>query len=264
MIGKPLLTAAAFACLVPAARGDAPNASTEASAILNSAATAVLADSLRTALLDAIPDPLYENHSRWGGQRLVTDRVKLHIHGLHIQAEAVRSLKNDGRWWKVKAAGIRLPDTLVVVLRDVRHGEDGGTTFTSFLAFDARVEYDQQNWAAGLRLFSGDADARMRVNLTLRCEATTKLEPNGTLIPDAVFRLRATEAKLSFDHFVLEHIAGVGGDLAKHIGDAALAAMEQWRPSLERNLLDRADAAIVKAADTKEERISVKKLLNGE
>ena len=90
-----------------------------------------------------------------------------------------------------------------------------------------------------------------------------KLEPNGTLLPDAVFRLRATEAKLGFDHFELEHVAGVGGDMAKVIGEAAQAAVEQWRPSLERNLLERADAAIVKAADTKEVRVSVMKLLKG-
>ena len=40
--------------------------------------------------------------------------------------------------------------------------------------------------------------------------------------------------------------------------------MEQWRPSLERNLLEKADAAIVKAGDTQEVRLSVEKLLKGE
>ena len=91
-----------------------------------------------------------------------------------------------------------------------------------------------------------------------------KLEPNGTLLPDAVFRLRATEAKLGFDHFQLEHVAGVGGELAKLIGEAVQAGLEEWRPSLERELLDKADAAIVKAADTKEMRLSVMKLLKGQ
>ena len=49
----------------------------------------------------------------------------------------------------------------------MRRGDDGRTTFTAFLAFDGRVEYDEENWERGLRLFSGSAAARMRVNLTL-------------------------------------------------------------------------------------------------
>ena len=264
MTWKPVLAAAAWACLVPAARAGAPGGGLAAAALAGSPSTSALADNLRAVLLDVMPDPLYQSDSHWGGQRLVTDRLKLHAHGLHVSVEAVKALKNDGRWWKVKATGVRLPDTLALELRDVRRGDDGRTTFTAFLAFDARVEYDQENWERGLRLFSGSAAARMRVNLTLRCEATMKLEPNGTLLPDAVFRLRATEAKLGFDHFELEHIAGVGGDLAKLIGEAAKAALEQWRPSLERNLLNKADAAVVKAADTKEVRVSVMKLLKAE
>ena len=261
MTWKPILAAAVLACLVPAARAGEPGA---AAALLTPSSTAGLADDLRSVLLDVMPDPLYQNDSHWGGQRLVADRVKFHVHGLHVDVEVIKALKNDGRWWKVKATGVRLPDTLVLELRDVQRGDDGKTTFTAFLAFDARVEYDEEDWERGLRLFSGSAEARMRVHLTLRCEATMKLEPNGTLLPDAVFRLRATEAKLGFDHFELEHIAGVGGDLAKLIGEAAEAALEKWRPSLERNLLERADAAIVKAADTKEVRLSVIKLLKAE
>ncbi len=248
MNGKLILAAAAWACLVPAARAEAP----------------ALADNLRAVLLDMMPDPLYQSDSHWGGQRMMTDRLKFHVHGLHVHIEAMQALKNDGRWWKVKATGIRLPETLTLDLRDVQRGDDGKTTFTAVLAFDARVQYDQENWERGLRLFSGSAEARLRVHLTLRCEATMKLEPNGALLPDAVFRLRATEAKLGFDHFELEHIAGVGGDLAKLIGEAAEAALEKWRPSLERKLLDRADAAVVKAADTKEVRVSVMKLLKAE
>src|SRR5207302_6261467 len=134
----------------------------------------------------------------------------------------------------------------------------------AFVAFEARVEYDHQNWDRGLRLYSGSVEARMRVTAALRCEATTKLEANGTLLPDAVFRLRVTDAHVGYDHFEVEHIAGVGGDLAELIGAAAKAGVEQWRPSLERRMLEKADAAIVKAGDTKEVRLSVLKLLKAE
>ncbi len=264
MTWKPALTAAALACLVGTARAAEPSVGLDPTALLTPDSAPALAGNLRSVLLDMMPDPLYANDSHWGGQREVTERIKFHVHGFHVSTEAVKAMRNDGRWWKVKATGIRLPDTLVLELRDVQHPEAGKTTFTAFLAFDMRVAYDEQDWERGLRLFSGSAEARLRVSLTLKCEAALKLEPNGTPLPDAVFRLRATDAKLGFDHFHLEHINGVGGDLAKLIGEAAQAMLEQWRPSLERDLLERADAAVVKAADTKEVRLSVMKLFRAE
>jgi hypothetical protein len=250
---QALAVTVAFGCLVPAARADATK--------LDLAATAGVADQLRAVLVEAMPDPLVEENSHWGGQRLVAHGLEWHGKGLHLRPEVEKTPRNDGRWWRVKASAVRLPDTLVVALRDVRTTAPGKTEFTAFVSFDARLEYDQQNWERGLRLYSGSAEARMRLNLTLYCEATTRLEPNGTLLPDAVFRLRVTQANLGYDHFEVDHVAGVGGDLAKIIGEAAKTGVEQWRPSLERNLLQKADAAIVKAGDTKEVRLSVLKLL---
>jgi hypothetical protein len=101
----------------------------------------------------------------------------------------------------------------------------------------------------------------MRVKLTLCCEATAKLEPGGSVLPDAVFRLRVLAADLRYDNFVTEHAAGVGGEAAKLLGEAVKDGIEQLHPSLERHLLEKADAALVKAGDTKEVRVSVMKLL---
>jgi hypothetical protein len=250
---RALAVTAAFGCLAPGARAGALK--------LDPSITAVVADNLRDILVEAMPDPLVEEHSHWGGQRLVVHGLEWHGKGLRLRLEVTKTLRNDGRWWRVKVSAVRPADTLTVALRDVRATAPGLTTFTAFVSLDARVEYDQQNWDRGLRVYSGSAEARMRLNLTLRCEATIKLEPNGTLLPDAVFRLRVAEANLGYDHFEVDHVAGVGGDLAKIIGEAAKAGVEQWRPSLERNLIQKADAAIVKAGDTKEVRVSVLKLL---
>ena len=262
---KPILAAAALACLAPSARAAEPKLDAHAAAaLLDPSSTAALAGDLRAALLEMAPDPLVEDDSHWGGQRLVADGIKWHGHGLHVRPEIVKAPKNDGRWWKVKAAAERLPDTLVVDLRDVSSAGSGVTTFTAFVSFDAVVDYEQQRWDRGVRLYAAGVEAKMRVNVALRCEATTRLEPNGTPLPDAVFRLRVTAANLGYDHFEVDHVAGVGGDLARLIGEAAKAGVEQWRPSLERNLLRKADAAIVKAGDTKEVRLSVLKLLKAE
>jgi hypothetical protein len=263
MTRQTLLATAALACLIQTARAGAPKLDAAAS-VLDPSSTSALANSLRMALLDVMPDPLVEDDSHWGGQRLVADGIEWHGHGLHFHPDLKRKLKNDGRWWKVKASGVALPETLVVDLRDVRRVEPGKTTFTAIVAFEARVEYDQQNWDRGIRLYSGSAEATLLAYASLRCEATTKLEANGTLLPDALFRLRVTEANVGYDHFKVTHIAGVGGDLAKLIGEAAKDAVDQWRPSLERRMLEKADAAIVKAGDTKEVRLSVVKLLKAE
>ena len=46
-------------------------------------------------------------------------------------------------------------------------------------------------------------------------------------------------------------------------GELVLETVKQARPDLERDLLNKANAAIVKAADTKEVRVSLDALLKG-
>src|SRR5262249_9379097 len=96
---------------------------------------------------------------------------------------------------------------------------------------------------------------------TLRCEVITKVERNGGLLPETVFRFRVLNSDAGYEHLVVEHIAGLGGEAAKLLGEAVHAGMKQWHPSLERRLLEKANAAIVKAGDTKEVRIGVSSLL---
>lgn len=219
-----------------------------------------LAGSLRGFLLKAMPSPLYEDMRHWGSQKPVRE-VKWRGKGVHVHPETIEVMKNDGRWWKVRVTADRLPDTLVFDLRDARQIEAGRMTFTAFLSFDTHVDYDKQTWHAGRRTYSGSIRARLRVKLTLHCEATARLDGSGGLLPDAVFRLRVLQAESGYDNFVVEHIAGLGGEAAKLLGDAARGSVKQWRPSMERDLLAKADAAIVKAGDTKEVRVSLSKLL---
>ena len=73
-------------------------------------------------------------------------------------------------------------------------------------------------------------------------------------------QLKVTKADLRYDNLKFEHIAGVGGEAAEMIGELAHTAVNQWRPSLERDLLEKANAAIVKAGENKEVRLSLTKL----
>src|ERR1700730_5359176 len=185
----------------------------KALAALSDNSTDALAGVLRRVLIESLPSPPYEDDRHWGGQK-------------EIQTLTGKTrLKNDGDWWKVKVTADNLPDTLILDLRDVRQPGPGRVLFTTFLSFDADVDYDKQEWKRGLRLYSGELRARMRVKLTLHCEATTRVEGEGKVLPDTVFRLRVVDADFKYDNLVVEHVSGIGGEAAKLLGDAAIGGM---------------------------------------
>jgi len=97
----------------------------------------------------------------------------------------------------------------------------------------------------------------------LSCIANTRVEKTALFIPDVVFRLRVVKANVMYDNRVVEHAYGVGGELAKLMGDAVKAGIREWKPELERNLLAKANAAIVKAGDTREIRLGLSGIVGG-
>jgi hypothetical protein len=219
-----------------------------------------LAGSLRGYLIRSLPDPLLEDNSHWGQKKKMPTGVKWTGKG-PLQPEIVKGEKNQGTWRRIRVTGNNLGDTLVFDIRDLRSPEAGRITFTVFTSFEARAEYQRQTWEAGIKVFDATARARFRVKLTLQCEATTRFEATSLFMPEAVFRLRVLDSNLQLENPVLEHVAGVGGEAARLFGEGVKKALHHWHPSLERNLLDKANAAIVKAGDTKEVRVSLAQLL---
>lgn len=211
---------------------------------LSGGSTDALAGAIRGYLVRSLPNPIYEAWPGWGATRK--------RHGKWVK---------NGHWKHIRVNVLTPADTLVFDLRDLQNPEPGRITFTVFLSFDVRGECEMQHWQAGIRLSSNRIRARCRLRAAMRCEATFRLEPGAALLPDAVFRFRVTHSDLHYDNFVTEHIAGLGGDLAGLLGDALRGGMKKWHPSLERDLLVHANAAIEKAADTKEVRISLQELL---
>ncbi|HKB39949.1 MAG TPA: hypothetical protein VKD72_26170 [Gemmataceae bacterium] len=222
--------------------------------------TDTLSATLRGLLVENIPPVLLEDNRHWGQQKLVTRGVEWKGKGQPLP-QAQKSYKNHGVWRRTKVTANNLRDTLAFDLRDVQRASADTITFMVHVAFDARVEYEQQNWRSGIRTYSGSVRARLRLKAALFCTMTTRLDRKDRLIPDVVFRSRVLRADLRYDNFVVEHVNGVGGDLAKLIGKAAQDVLHTFRPSLERKLLEKGNAAIVKAGDTKEVRISLTKLL---
>jgi hypothetical protein len=83
----------------------------------------------------------------------------------------------------------------------------------------------------------------------------------GTWLPDILVRVRLLRSEVGYDNMVVEHIAGVGGTGARLAGEALRGTLKQFHPSLERDLLARANAALVARADTREFRVAVGDLL---
>jgi hypothetical protein len=246
-LGLTLFAALALAPLALAADPPSPLS------LLTPTPRDALSGTLRGILIRSLPNPLYEASPGWGETRLVARGIVWH--GLHPEIQ--RSPKNHGTWQKVRFSADTPADTLILDLRNPQFPEPGRMTFDLFLACDAHVDYTHQQWENGHKLYDGSVRARLRVQVKLSCEATARLDAKGTVLPDAVFRLHVTKADLRYDNLVVEHVAGVGGELAKLIGDAFQGGLKQWRPSLEHEMLARADAAIVKAADTKEVRVNL-------
>jgi hypothetical protein len=204
------------------------------------------ADIVRGMLLNNLPSPLVESSPGWGRQ---------------VGSVVGHKMRNQGAWRKLHVSAMNPTQTLHVEARKLERGADGHTSFNLLVDFDAQVDFEQQIWERGLRLYSGKSQARAKVAVDLQCEVTTRAEVGHGAIPDLVFQLKVVKANLSYSGLDFVHIGAIGGDGADIIGHALVDTIKAVKPSLERDLLAKADAALVKAGNNKEFRISLGKLL---
>jgi hypothetical protein len=224
-----------------------------------------LAGTLRGLIVRHAPPVLYEDFDDWGETKSVARGIKWtegNLLPLPLKPHLMYKEKNHGTWKRVRITAENMKDTLVVDIRNVEQVAPGCKTFDLFVSFDAKIHYDQERWRSGLKTYDVGARARLRVRLGLRCEVTTRLESSGGLLPDTVFRLRVLHANLGYDNLVMEHLAGMGGTMAKLLGDAIRGFLRERRPFLETDLLRKANAAIVAAGDTKEIRVGLGSLFD--
>ncbi|HEV8061992.1 MAG TPA: hypothetical protein VGP68_19090 [Gemmataceae bacterium] len=216
-----------------------------------------LAGSLRALLLPQIPNPLYEKRDNWNHTIEVAGHIHWEGQGLDSKPKVVKTPKNHGLWKHVTIRSPNVAQSLLVNVQNVQQLELGRSTFDVILVLPAEVEYEQQNWERGVKLYSGSVRARLRVSLTLTCELTTKIEPTSRLLPEMVLRLRVLHATTAYDQLVVEHLPGIGGQAAQILGNVIVENMKKWHPSVEYNLLERLNAAIVKAGDSKDIRVGL-------
>ncbi len=208
---------------------------------------------LKPLLVSALPPVLYEQSTNWGHQELAPDGLRFH----GLRAEVRKTLKNDGKWKRVRITTQELPRSFAIRITDLQAVDGERSTFKVFLTFQVGVEYEHQTWDLGVRLWSGSVRGRLQLHVALDCESLLRVEDTKSLLPNLIFRLRVTRAEVSYDNLVVEHINGIGGSAARLTGEAVRSGLKQWKPSIERNLLARVETAIVRAADTREVRIGL-------
>ncbi len=229
-------------------------------AAASEAELSALATVLRPIILDALPKPLHENDDNWGHTAPGFERVNWRR---LRPPQIVKAPKNDGTWKKTLVTALDPQKNLEVRFSTLKADAPDRQSFKAFFSILINVKYDEEIWEKGIRVFREDTEARLRVKADLDIETTMRFESNPkSYIPDTVFRLRVTKANVSYDNMVVEHIAGIGGTGARLLGEAPARRLKQWKPSIEQNLMARADAAVVKAADTREVRLSLGNLMS--
>jgi hypothetical protein len=217
--------------------------------------TTALSALLRDLLLTNLPTPLVESKRNWGQQKPAPGKVLRRREGQPL---------NEGHWQATRVQAVDPAKSLVLAIGDLAHPEPGKSTFNAYLGLDVRLTVENQLWKRGVRLYGGETRARCRAALKLACEVTDKLETKPeSLLPDLVFRVRVTNAELNYTDLVCEHTAGLDGPAAAKLGELMHDLIKQAKPNLERDLLAKANAAVVKAADTKEVRVAFDRVLTG-
>lgn len=83
----------------------------------------------------------------------------------------------------------------------------------------------------------------------------------GSFFPNVTLTIKVTDAKLFYDKLVIDHTAGLDGEDAKSAGDFVLDLVKSVKPDLEKQLLEKANAAIMKSVGSKEIKVELDKLL---
>jgi hypothetical protein len=220
-----------------------------------------LAKVLRDLLVKHLPDPLSKSSQNWGRQQGVTV-VYRRREGLRVWTEPVQEFRNDGVWRRYETR-IADPAKVVLAVTELSHPEEGKALVTvGVVAERVEVKFEQQVWRNGVRLYGGETRAHCKGSLLLKAEVTSTTEfKKGAFFPEVKLKVKATEAQLGYEDVVVDHTAGLDGNAANAVGDFAIRVVKAVKPDLEGELLAKANAAIVKAAGTRELRVALDSLL---
>lgn len=214
---------------------------------------------LREQIGKKIPDPLTTAGQNWGQQVVVARRQRL---GFRNWTEPTEEVVNHGLWRRIT---VRIPDPskVAIAVTELTHPTpDTAHVTVAVTAERVDIRFEQQLWRLGNRLYGGETRAHCKAGLQLKAEVASRPEPKpGSFFPDVVLTIRATDAKIFYGDVVVDHTAGLDGEPARVVGDLVLKTVKAVAPDLEGDLLAKANAAVLKAAGTREVKVALDKLL---
>lgn len=213
---------------------------------------------LRDLVKKNLPDPLTKSDKEWGKQVAVVVR---HREGFRMWSAPVQEMVNDGLWRRFDVR-IPDPDTITLDVTELTHPEKDKINIT-VKATCERVDLhlEHQLWRNGRRLYGGETRAHCKAGIVIKAEVETKTEfKNGGLVPDLTIKFKATDAELSYDELVIDKAAGFDGPVMKALAEQVVQTVKTVKPDLEKDLLEKANAAILKAAGTREFKVAMGKV----
>lgn len=212
--------------------------------------------------LKNMPDPLVKANDGWGKQKeYAVGRVMLRNAG-RLPPEAPRVVVNDGLWRRFTVTAREPEKTLAIGITELVRPEADKMLVTINVAMGINFRMEQQLWKRGHRLYSGETRGHCEGAVQLKATVVHKTEfKPGSLIPDMTLKITTTDAKLFYDKLVIDHTAGFDGPDAQALADTVLDLVKAVKPDLEKDLLEKGNAAIVKAAGTREVKLELDKLM---
>lgn len=220
-----------------------------------------LTELVRPLVLASLPDPLVKSERDWGRQVVAPVGVKWR----GVRPTVQKAVRNGGHWQRLTAVPIDPEQTFELAISDLSTPTPGKTAFTVRMALAVRGEHELQEWVGGVRVVSTTTRARCRVAVRLDCVCTSRVGvAPGDLLPSAELALAVERAECSYSGFVCERVAGVGGKPAALAGEATRAFIRRVKPSLEGEILTKANVAVMRAIESRPVRVELDKLLLGQ
>ncbi len=218
---------------------------------------------VRDQLIQHMPPLLAETHESWGKQSEVTVGMKIvRTSAFSCRLEPQYAIRNEGHWHRLKISARDPQNSMLLSLANLKSEESGRMTFDATISTLVELNFEQQIWKSGIRLIGTETRARATAGVRLQCESTNRFEfKPGTVVPELVLRFRVTRADVFVNSIVVERTLGMNGLPARTIGETVQNLAKRFQPDLERQLLERANESVLKAADTKEIRIGFQKLI---
>jgi hypothetical protein len=223
---------------------------------------AAISKIMRDMALQKMPDPLVKADDGWGKQKeYAMGRVMLRNTG-RLPPEAPRVVVNDGLWRRFTVSARDPEKTLAIGITELVRPSADTMFVTINVAMDINFKMEQQLWKRGHRLYSGETRGHCKSAVQLKATVVHKTEfKPGSLIPDVALKVTTTDAKLFYDKLTIDHTAGIDGPDAQAIADAVIDLVKSVKPDIEKDLLEKGNAAIVKAAGTREVKLELDKLM---